>query len=102
MISPLIMAATSASDSVMATLYMKKMNEHRKTRFRTQKEMKSLPLNVRNQLALGSSFGGVGAGWFLADFFGRMFLKASNILIQLCRGGMYNLLGSLKIIRFSL
>jgi hypothetical protein len=53
-------------------------------------------------LALGSSFGGVGAGWFLADFFGRMFLKASNILIQLCRGGMYNLQGSLKIIRFSL
>lgn len=103
MISPLIMAATSASDSVMATLYMKKMKEHRKTRFRTQKEMKSLPLNVRNQLALGSSFGGVGGGWFLADFFGRMFLKASNILIQLCRGWcMYNLQGSLKIIRFFL
>jgi len=91
------MALTSASDSVIATLYMKKTNEHRKTRFRTTKEMKSLPLNVRNQLGLASVLGGGGGGAAFADFLGRMFLKASSILIQL---RVYNLLGSLKIIIF--
>lgn len=78
-----MIASTSAAESVMAMLYIKKMKEHSRMRFRTQKEMKSLPLNVRNQLDFGSFFGGGGVGAALADFFGRMFLNASSILIQL-------------------
>jgi len=82
-ISPFIIAFTSASDSVIATLYMKKRKEQRRITLRTQKEMKSFPLNVRSQFFLGSSFGGGGGGAALDLFLGRMFLKASNILIQL-------------------
>jgi len=60
---------------------MKKRKEQRRITLRTQKEMKSFPLNVRSQFFFGSSFGGGGAALDL--FLGRMFLKASNILIQL-------------------
>ena len=83
LISPPIIAATSASDSVIATLYMKKRKEQRRITLRMQKEMKSFPLNVSSQFVFGSSFGGGGGGAALDLFLGRMFLKASNILIQL-------------------
>lgn len=75
------MASTSASDSVIATLYIKKRKEHNKITLRTTKEMKSFPLNVRNQFALGCSLAGGGGGAAFEDFFGRIFLNASNILI---------------------
>jgi len=81
LISPFIMASTSASDSVMATLYMKKRKEHNKITLRTTKEIKSFPLKVRNQFGFGASLTGAGGGAVLADFFGRIFLNASNILI---------------------
>ena len=62
---------------------MKKRKEQRRITLRTQKERKSFPLNVRSQFFFGSSFGGGGGGAALDLFLGRMFLKASNILIQL-------------------
>ena len=83
LISPFIIAFTSASDSVIATLYMKKRKEHRRITLRTQNEMKSFPLNVSSQFFFGSSFGGGGGGAAFDLFLGRMFLNASSILIQL-------------------
>ena len=83
LISPFIIAFTSASDSVIATLYMKKRKEQRRITLRTQNEMKSFPLNVSSQFFFGSSVGGGGGGAAFDLFLGRMFLNASSILIQL-------------------